>query len=195
MRFQKRYLKVIKKIKTIDWKVIKLFIYKELSKIVLIPFLFLLIRPLIGEIFIKWYGLEEYLKHETLRLFVDSYYIGLSLTYGHPFKMYYAYITEKLGVDFCLWSIPYSIAIIYCYIAYLIAHKIVDRSGIGATKKLNFFYFFFIFGISSILTRIVAFDVLEKADNLIIGYIIYKSLKIGVLKFKEKRINKGEKDV
>lgn len=193
MKFQKEKLvKVIKSIQLIDRKWIKFLVIKEFSKILLIPFFFMLLHPLVGKIFRYWYGgYEEYLKHDILILFTRSDYIRNSLSYGYPLDIYYNFITKDLGLNIYEWIIPYSMAVIYCYIAYLIAHKIVDRTGIGATQKLSFIYFFFIFGIASFLARIIALDILENGIQLIIGYTIYKILKISVLTIKEKIANKG----
>lgn len=195
MKFQKEnWIKsAVNNITRIEKREIKFLIIKEFSKILLFYVFFMLLHPLVGKILRYWYGgYEEYLKHDILRLFTSSYYISNSLSYGHPFDMYYKFITEDLGLNIYLWIVPYSMAIIYCYIAYLIAHKIVDRTGIGATKKLSFLYFFFIFGISSFLARILVYDVLENIVPLtIIGYIIYKILKISVQIIKEKVQRKG----
>lgn len=177
-------------IKGIDRQEVKFLIIKELSKIVLIPVFFMLIHPLIGEICIAWYGLEEYLKHNVLRLFVDSYYIRNAPAYVNAIEQYFSEMSEN-SYNSYLWFIPYVISMIYIYIAYLLAHKVVDRKGIGATKMLNYYYFFFIFSISNILARIDIFS----HYTIFWWYIIYKILKISVLKIEEKIKQRGEDNV
>lgn len=197
MRFQKEELvKVINSIKSIDRKWIKFLIIKEFSKILLFPVFFMLLHPLLAKVFRYWYGLEEYLKHDILRLFVDSYYISTAFFYGHPTDVYFNYITNHLHVELYLWIIPFIMSLIYSYLSYWIIHKIVDRTGIGATQKLSFTYFFFIFGISNIFFRILIYDYnISYIPYPLMWYIIYKTLKISVLKIKEKTINKGESNV
>lgn len=169
-------------------KVIFLYVVKEFAKFVLTLIIFILISGVIGELFINYYGLDEYLKQHTLRLFVDRYYIEIAPIYVNKIDEYFAYVTSH-SYDNYLWSIPYCTSIIYIYISYWIAHKIVDRSGVGATKRLDFLHFFFIFGISNILARIEIFS-----DYTILWwYIFYKAIKIGVLKIKQKQIKQGEK--
>ncbi len=177
-------------------KEIKFLIIKESLKFIMFPFFFMLLHPLLAKVFRYWYGLEEYLKHDILRLFVDSYYIGIALDYGHPTDIYFNYITNHLHVELYLWIVPFIMALIYSYLAYLIIHKMVDRTGIGATQKLGFVYFFFIFGISNIISRILIYDykVLDIA-NPFMWYIIYKILKISVLKIEEKIKQRGEDNV
>lgn len=177
-------------------EIIKIYVKKELIKIVLINFL--LISPMIFNLSVAWYGsLIEYLKHGTLRLFTDFYYLNTALGSGHPINEYFRYITEELHItNLYLWIIPFCMGIIHMYIAYWIVHKIVDRSGVGATKRLNFVYFFFIFGISNILSRLFAYEVFKPITGVHIlyvfwWYIFYKIIKIGVLKIEEK-LKRGE---
>lgn len=171
-------------------EIIKTYVKKEFVKIVLIQFL--LISTMVFYLSVAWYGsLIEYLKHDTLQLFTSDYYIHTAISYGHPMNEYFQYIQGYLGINIYLWIIPFCMAIIYVYIAYWTAHKIVDRSGVGATKRLNFFYFFFIFGISNILARLIVYGTKEDNANsflsvIFVGYVIYKIIKIGVLKIEEK---------
>ena len=195
MRFQKEKLvKVIKSIQSIDRKWIKFLFIKESLKFIMFPFVFILLSGKIVNSFFVYYmgGLEEYLKYDTLRLFTSSYYIRTALDYGHPSDIYFNYITNHLHVELHLWIIPFIIGLIYSYLAYWIIHKIVDRTGIGATQKLSFIYFFFIFGISNIISRILIYDYkILDIPNPLMWYIIYKILKISVLIIKEKIGNKG----
>jgi hypothetical protein len=175
------------KIEKKEW--VFFYVVKEFTKFVLFVFIFLTISGyIINNLAIYYTGsLIEYLKHDTLRLFTDSYYMSTSLGYSRPMNEYFSYIINELHVELHLWIIPYCMAIIYSYPSYWLAHKIVDRSRVGSTKRLGFFYFFFIFAISNILSRLFVYDVLPTP---IIGgslwwYIFYKIIKIGVLKLKK----------
>lgn len=169
-------------------------IVKEITKFILFEFFFITITGKIINDLAVYYsgGLIEYLKHDTLRLFTDSYYIDIAIGYAHPMNEYFDYIINDQHVELYLWIIPYCIAILCSYPAYWLAHKIVDRSGIGATKRLNFLHFIFIFIISNILSRLFAYDVLLPIIGTSIiydfwWYIFYKLIKIAVLKIEERR--------
>lgn len=171
-------------------EIVFFYIVKEFTKFVLFVFIYITISgKIINDIAIYYTGgLIEYLKHHTLRLFTDGYYMTTSLQYARPMNEYFLYVTNELHVELYLWIIPFCMGILCSYPGYWIAHKLLDRSGVGATKRLNFFYFFFIFAISNILSRLFAYDVLPTP---IIGgslwwYIFYKVIKIGVLKIEEK---------
>lgn len=181
-------------------KVIFLYVVKEFAKFVLFVLLFLIIAgQIVNDLAIYFTGgLIEYLKHSNLRLFTDEYYMTTVLGYSYPLDEYVAYLTKYLQVELYLWIIPFVMAILCSYLAYWIAHKIVDRSGVGATKRLDFLHFFFIFAISNILSRLFAYEVFISITGINTGpalwwYIFYKAIKIGVLKIEEKQIKQGEK--
>lgn len=183
--------------KLLKKEIIKIYVKKEFIKIVLIGFIS--ISPMIFNLLVVWYGsLSEYLNHNILRLFTDIYYIQIAFDYGHPMNVYFQYIKGHLQIsNLYLWLIPFVMSIIHVYISYWLIHKIVDRSGIGATQKLNFFHFFFICGISNILARIICYGTTESnginfLSVTFVGYTIYKIIKIGVLKIEEKSKKQGE---
>ncbi|MFW2611125.1 hypothetical protein [Aliarcobacter butzleri] len=162
-------------------EIVFLYITKEFTKFILTGIIFIFITGFIDEIFIYLYGLEEYLKKDILRLFVDDYYLRNASTYINNIDEYFNQIKYNFHNKY-LFIIPYSISMIYLYISYFFAHKIVDRSGIGATKRLNFWSFFIIFGISNALARIDVFSYLL----IFWWYLFYKTIKISVLKIEKK---------
>lgn len=172
------------------------YIVKEIAKFVLFVFIFIIISgKLINDLAVYYSGgLIEYLKHDTLRLFTDNHYMSVSLTYARSIEEYFTYITDELHVELHLWIIPYCMSILCSYPAYWLAHKIVDRSGIGATKRLDFLHFIFIFTISNIVSRLFTYDVLPTPiiEGTLWWYIFYKVIKIAVLKIKEKSKKQGE---
>lgn len=162
-------------------EIVFLYITKEFTKFILTGIIFIFITGFIGKILIYLYGLEEYLKKDILRLFVDGYYIRNAPVYVNNIEGYFNQIKHNFHNKY-LFIIPYSISIIYLYIAYFFAHKIVDRSGIGATKRLNFWCFFIVFGISNVFARIDIFSYLL----IFWWYLFYKIIKISVLKIEKK---------
>lgn len=184
--FEKRVKMSAEKIEKKEW--VFFYVVKEFTKFVLFVFIFLTISGHIINSSAVYFsgGLIEYLKHDTLRLFTDNYYMDTVLGYSYSLNEYFAYLTKYLQVDLYLWIIPYCMAIICSYPGYWISHKLLDRSGVGATKRLSFFYFIFIFTISNILSRLFTYEVLLPITGINTGhilwwYIFYKVIKIGVL--------------
>ncbi|MEV9476573.1 hypothetical protein, partial [Aliarcobacter butzleri] len=90
-------------------EIVFLYITKEFTKFILTGIIFIFITGFIDEIFIYLYGLEEYLKKDILRLFVDDYYLRNASTYINNIDEYFNQIKYNFHNKY-LFIIPYSIS-------------------------------------------------------------------------------------